>query len=93
MQFSQDSLKPDAAQLSFSLAVFTYPQFGNNYIGQLVEGSGIVGRELLWGSKTCCYFRTNLSHYVVFLLKTLSHLQPRETGNHPILTEKLLTGV
>ena len=71
---------------------FTYPPFGNNYIGQLVEGSGLVGRALLLGSKSC-WFETNWSHYVVFLLKTLSHLQPRKTGNHPNIAKKLLTGV
>ena len=64
-----------------------------------VESSGSVGRGLVWGSNNC-WFETHQSgvtvqdtyrllNHVYFLLVLF---QPRETGNHPNMTEKLLTG-
>ena len=60
-----------------------------------MEHSGSVGRALDWNSKYC-QFETHhcSSHCVVSLSKTFSCLvlvQPRKTGNCPIMTEKILT--
>ena len=60
-----------------------------------VEHCGSFGRLLDWGLKGCS-FETCQSHCVVSLSKTLYLLlstdsTDRKTGNHPDITEKLLT--
>ena len=47
-----------------------------------------IDGALDWGSKCCCVVSFNCSFYMQCLVLG----QPGKTGNHPDMTDKLLTG-